>query len=63
LPRERPDGSILVVPHPPEPTAMSSDLEALLQEHRKFEPPEAFRAAALISSPDVYERAAADPEA
>jgi len=42
---------------------MSSDLEALLQEHRKFEPPEAFRAASLISSPEVYERAAADPEA
>ena len=27
---------------------MSSDLEALLQEHRKFEPPDAFRAAALL---------------
>ena len=42
---------------------MSSDLEALLHEHRKFEPPEAFRAAALLSSPDVYAEAAADPEA
>jgi acetyl-CoA synthetase len=41
---------------------MSSDLEALLHEHRKFEPPAAFRAAALLSSPDVYDRAAADPE-
>jgi len=42
---------------------MSSDLEALLEEHRKFEPPEAFRAAALLSDADVYDRAAADPEA
>ena len=41
---------------------MSSDLEALLQEHRKFEPSEAFRAAAQLSSPDVYARASADPE-
>ncbi|HKH93872.1 MAG TPA: acetate--CoA ligase [Gemmatimonadaceae bacterium] len=42
---------------------MSSDLEALLHEHRKFEPSEAFRAAALLSSPEVYVQAAADPEA
>ena len=42
---------------------MSSDLEALLHEHRKFEPPEAFRAAALVSSPDVYAKASADPQA
>ncbi|MFL5619100.1 MAG: AMP-binding protein, partial [Gemmatimonadaceae bacterium] len=42
---------------------MSSDLEALLHEHRKFEPPDAFRAAAQPSNPDVYKRAAADPEA
>jgi acetyl-CoA synthetase len=42
---------------------MSSDLEALLHEHRKFEPPDAFRAAALLSSPDVYAKASADPEA
>ena len=33
---------------------MSTDLEALLHEHRKFEPSDAFRAAALLSSPDVY---------
>jgi len=38
---------------------MSSDLEALLEEHRKFEPPEAFRAAALLSDADVYDRAGA----
>jgi acetyl-CoA synthetase len=42
---------------------MSSDLEALLHEHRKFEPPDAFRAAALVSSPDVYTKASAEPEA
>jgi acetyl-CoA synthetase len=41
---------------------MSTDLEALLQEHRKFEPPDAFRAAALLSSNEVYVRGAADPE-
>ncbi|HEU4720084.1 MAG TPA: acetate--CoA ligase [Gemmatimonadaceae bacterium] len=42
---------------------MSSDLEALLHEHRKFEPPEAFRAAALLSDPTIYAKASADPEA
>jgi acetyl-CoA synthetase len=42
---------------------MSSDIEALLQEHRKFEPPEAFRAAAQPNDPGVYARAEADPEA
>jgi acetyl-CoA synthetase len=42
---------------------MSSDLEALLHEHRKFEPPGAFRAAALLSDPTIYEIASADPEA
>ncbi len=40
-----------------------SDLDTLLQEHRKFEPDAAFRAAAHISSPEIYARAAADPEA
>ena len=42
---------------------MSSDIEALLQEHRRFEPPEAFRAAAQPNDPGIYARAAADPEA
>jgi acetyl-CoA synthetase len=42
---------------------MSSDLEALLHENRKFEPSDAFRAAALPNDPGVYARAAADPEA
>lgn len=39
-----------------------SDLDVLLQEHRKFEPPPEFRAAAQVSSPEIYARAAADPE-
>jgi acetyl-CoA synthetase len=42
---------------------MSSDLEALLHEHRKFEPSDAFRAAAVPNDPAIYARAAADPEA
>ena len=41
---------------------MSDDLEALLQEHRKFEPPPAFRATAQPNDPGIYDRAAADPE-
>jgi acetyl-CoA synthetase len=42
---------------------MSSDLEALLHEHRKFGPSDAFRAAAVPNDPAIYARAAADPEA
>jgi acetyl-CoA synthetase len=38
-----------------------SDLDVLLQEHRKFEPSAEFRARAQVSSPEIYERAA-DPE-
>ncbi len=41
---------------------MSDNLDVLLQEHRKFEPDAAFRAAAHISSPDVLARAAENPE-
>ncbi|MBK5189695.1 MAG: AMP-binding protein, partial [Gemmatimonadaceae bacterium] len=40
-----------------------TDIDVLLQEHRKFEPPEAFRREATVSSPDVYARAARDYEA
>ncbi len=40
-----------------------SDIDVLLQEHRKFAPPEAFRAAANATSPDIYARALAEPEA
>jgi acetyl-CoA synthetase len=40
-----------------------TDIDVLLQEHRKFPSPEEFRRAAHISSSEIYERAAADPEA
>ena len=38
-------------------------LEALLEESRTFEPSEEFRREAVANDPDIYERAAADPEA
>jgi acetyl-CoA synthetase len=38
-------------------------IDALLAEDRTFPPSDAFRAAAAISDPGIYERAAADPEA
>ena len=41
----------------------SSEIDALLKEERTFVPPEPFRAAANVSDPAVYERAARDPEA
>jgi acetyl-CoA synthetase len=40
-----------------------SDIDVLLQEHRKFEPPAPFRAAAAFPDPSIYARAARDPEA
>ncbi|MEO8575379.1 MAG: acetate--CoA ligase, partial [Gemmatimonadales bacterium] len=40
-----------------------SDIDVLLHENRKFPPSEEFRAQATISSPDIYEEAARDPEA
>jgi len=40
-----------------------TDIDVLLEEHRKFKPPEAFRSAANVSSPEVYARAAKDFEA
>src|SRR5688500_1839249 len=46
-------------PHnPPMP-----DIDVLLQEHRKFEPPASFRAAAAFADPSIYARAARDAEA
>src|SRR4051812_5965383 len=39
------------------------EIDALLQEHRSFPPPEAWRRDALVTDPAVYDRAAADPEA
>ncbi len=41
----------------------ASAIDALLQEDRRFEPSAAFRAAAHVNDPGVYERAAKDPEA
>ena len=40
-----------------------SEIDNLLSENRRFPPSDAFRKRALISSPDIYARAAADPEA
>ena len=39
-----------------------TDIDVLLQENRKFPPSEEFRRQALISSPDIYDQAARDPE-
>jgi acetyl-CoA synthetase len=36
-------------------------LEALLDETRRFEPPDSFRSGAVASDPSIYERAAEDP--
>jgi acetyl-CoA synthetase len=41
----------------------SATIEALMRENRSFAPPDAFARQATISSPDIYQRAAADPEA
>ena len=37
-------------------------LAALLEEKRKFPPPEDFRRSAFVRDPEIYERAARDPE-
>ena len=39
-----------------------TDIDVLLQEHRRFAPSEAFRRAAHVSSDELHRRAAADPE-
>jgi acetyl-CoA synthetase len=44
-------------------TDVQANIDALLQEHRVFAPPEAFAERAIVSDPSVYERAHADPEA
>jgi len=41
----------------------SGSLEALLSEDRRFAPPEAFRARAVVDDPGIYARAARDREA
>ncbi|HUU35146.1 MAG TPA: acetate--CoA ligase, partial [Vicinamibacterales bacterium] len=43
--------------------ASPSGIDALLSENRQFPPSDVFRAAANISDPGIYERAARDPEA
>jgi len=40
-----------------------TDIDTLLQENRKFPPSEEFRRSAFISSPQIYDEAARDPEA
>jgi acetyl-CoA synthetase len=42
---------------------VAPEIEALLQEHRSFAPADEFRAAAHVSDPAVYAKAAHDPEA
>ena len=42
---------------------VSPEIEALLNEHRSFPPPEAFAAGAVMNDPGIYARAAKDPEA
>jgi acetyl-CoA synthetase len=41
----------------------AGSLEALLHEDRRFAPPEAFKARAIVSDPEVYQRAEKDREA
>ena len=45
------------------PDKITPEIDALLQEDRKFAPPPEFAAAAHVSDPAVYERAEQDPEA
>jgi acetyl-CoA synthetase len=40
-----------------------AEIDALLQENRRFDPPDSFRQRANIADPGVYERAGKDPEA
>ncbi|MBX6332160.1 MAG: acetate--CoA ligase [Gemmatimonadaceae bacterium] len=40
-----------------------TDIDVLLEEHRKFAPPESFARAAHVATSEIYERAARDPEA
>jgi acetyl-CoA synthetase len=44
-------------------TEIEPNIDALLSEHRVFEPPLAFRDAAVVSDPAIYDRANADYQA
>ncbi|MEA2520975.1 MAG: acetyl-CoA synthetase [Actinomycetota bacterium] len=44
-------------------TEIEPNIDALLSEHRVFEPPQAFRDAAVVSDPGIYGRANADYQA
>ena len=39
-----------------------SEIDALLKEDREFPPPPEWRRNSIVNDPDVYRRAAADPE-
>ena len=39
-----------------------TDIDVLLTENRKFEPPAEVKRRANVSSPEIYEKAARDPE-
>ncbi|HEY1953502.1 MAG TPA: acetate--CoA ligase [Gemmatimonadaceae bacterium] len=39
-----------------------TDIDVLLEENRKFDPPAAFKRSANVSSPEIYQKAARDPE-
>jgi acetyl-CoA synthetase len=45
-----------------QPTDIMTDIDVLLQENRKFEPGDEFRASARVSSPDIYRAASENPE-
>src|SRR5687768_2659550 len=40
-----------------------AEIDALLKENRQFPAPDAFRQRAILNDPEIYERAAKDPEA
>ena len=39
-----------------------TDIDVLLTETRKFDPPTEFRRTANVASPDIYDKAKQDPE-
>jgi acetyl-CoA synthetase len=49
-------------PRFPLPRARMTDIDVLLQENRKFPPSDEFRRQAHVSTPELYDQAAGDPE-